>query len=508
MSVSSPSHAAGFSASTTQVGSARVGMHVGGSGRPLVLFHSLLADRGSWDRVAPVLAEQHRVIALDLPGFAGSDFVDGGLEAVADRVAAALGQLELGEQPILMGNGYGGFVALMTAIRHPGLAHSLVLADCGAAFSEPGRAAFRGMSAAAGKGGLEAIADVAMRRLFAPAYQAEHPDLIAERKERFLAIDPRTFHAACAALASLDLRDQLAGVKVPALVVVGEMDEATPPPMSHRTRRRASGRASGRAAGLRPCAAAAGAATLRRDGRGVHRPQVRGCRLKDAHSTEVPLMGIVLYGYWRSLATFRVRAALNLKKLEYTETIVDLAAGEQHEPAFAAINPQHVLPVLEHEGLRLVQSLAIVEYLDERWPSIPLLPADAAGRARVRALAQIASADVHPLIVPRVRQRLAQKHGVDADGQLDWARHWLDRGTAAIEARLREGDTAGPYAHGERVTLADLALVSHVIGARLFGADLVAAPRLQAVADHCLALPEFATAHPLRQPGAPAMGTD
>ena len=107
-----------------------------------------------------------------------------------------------------------------------------MLADCGAKFSEPGRAAFLGMSAAAAKGGLGLIADVAMRRLFAPSYQALHPELIARRKARFLELDLQTFHNACQALAGLDLLDQLASVKVPALVLVGEMDEATPPAMS------------------------------------------------------------------------------------------------------------------------------------------------------------------------------------------------------------------------------------------------------------------------------------
>jgi 3-oxoadipate enol-lactonase len=120
----------------------------------------------------------------------------------------------------------------MALIRHPELASRVVLADCGAAFSEPGRAAFRGMSAGVEKGGLAAIADVAMRRLFAPAYQAEHPELVAERRERFLAMSTRTFHAAAAGLAALDLRPHLAGMKRPALVLVGEFDEATPPPMS------------------------------------------------------------------------------------------------------------------------------------------------------------------------------------------------------------------------------------------------------------------------------------
>lgn len=214
------------------LGAARMTMQIGGNGRPLVLFHSLLADRTSFDLVAAPLAATHQVVALNLPGFGGSDFVASGLEAVADRIAATLEALQLSAKPIFLGNGYGGFIALLTAMRHPGLAERLVLADCGAAFSEPGRAAFRGMSVAADKGGLAAVADVAMRRLFAPEYQALHPQLIADRKERFLAIDPRTFHSACSALAALDLRPQLASVRVPVLVLVGELDEATPPPMS------------------------------------------------------------------------------------------------------------------------------------------------------------------------------------------------------------------------------------------------------------------------------------
>jgi 3-oxoadipate enol-lactonase len=158
--------------------------------------------------------------------------VAGGLEAVADRTADAIRGLRLEQAPILLGNGYGGFVALLTAIRHPAVAARLVLADCGAAFSEAGRQAFRNMSAAASAKGLAAISDVAMRRLFAPAFQQAHPELVEQRRARFLAVHPETFHAACAALASLDLRAQAAGVKLPALVLAGEQDEATPPEMA------------------------------------------------------------------------------------------------------------------------------------------------------------------------------------------------------------------------------------------------------------------------------------
>jgi len=134
---------------------------------------------------------------------------------------------------IVLGNGYGGFVALQMAIRHPKIATKLVLADCGAAFSEPGREAFRNMATASMAKGLSAITDVAMRRLFAPEFQAAHPDLMQDRREAFLRTDPKVFRAACDALAALDLRPELGKVRVPALVLVGEHDEATPPPMSH-----------------------------------------------------------------------------------------------------------------------------------------------------------------------------------------------------------------------------------------------------------------------------------
>ena len=221
-----------FTEMRLQVDGGTVGARSSGAGAPMVLFHSLLADDTSFDRIAPTLARTHKLVILHLPGFGASDRIDGGLEAVADRVAAAIRAMDLEQPPIFLGNGYGGFVALMTAIRHPGIASKLVLADCGAAFSEPGRAAFRGMSAGAKEKGLAGIADVAMRRLFAPEYQADHPELIQERRERFIAVDPQTFHNACAALASLDLRPSLASVTVPVLVLVGELDEATPPAMS------------------------------------------------------------------------------------------------------------------------------------------------------------------------------------------------------------------------------------------------------------------------------------
>ena len=232
MQTSTDKLASEFHDVNVSVGGKRLGARIGGSGMPIVLFHSLLADQSSFDPVARLLAKTHQVVMLNLPGFGASESVGSSLETIADHIAGAIEALGLKQNPILLGNGYGGFVALVTAIRHPGLASRLVLADCGAVFSEPGRAAFRGMSAAAKEKGLGAIADVAMRRLFAPEFQQANPALIEDRKKRFLAVDAQTFHGACDALATLDIRDQLKSVKVPVLVLVGEQDEATPPPMS------------------------------------------------------------------------------------------------------------------------------------------------------------------------------------------------------------------------------------------------------------------------------------
>ncbi|HEX2726392.1 MAG TPA: glutathione S-transferase N-terminal domain-containing protein, partial [Beijerinckiaceae bacterium] len=133
-----------------------------------------------------------------------------------------------------------------------------------------------------------------------------------------------------------------------------------------------------------------------------------------------------LFGYWRSLATLRVRIALNLKGLAAEETMIDLMAGQQRAPDYRAVNPQMVLPALiDGDGPALFQSLAILEYLDERHPQPPLLPADARGRARVRGLAQIVACDTHPLIVPRIREYLAEQFGLDEAQRLGWIRHWI-----------------------------------------------------------------------------------
>ncbi len=202
-----------------------------GAGPKLALFHSLLADRSSFDGVADALAERFAIMIPALPGFPGSPATDGALETVADRMADALLEFAEGGDVMLLGNGYGGFVALQLVIRHPGLVSRLVLADAGACFDEPGREAFRRMARGAA-GGLEVIADIAMRRLFSPEFHTDNPGLVAERRAAFLASDAETVIRACHALADMDLRPALGGVTLPVLALVGEKDEATPPVMS------------------------------------------------------------------------------------------------------------------------------------------------------------------------------------------------------------------------------------------------------------------------------------
>ena len=208
-----------------------VSVSITGEGPPLWLFHSLLADRDSFAAVRDPLAARFAVHLPELPGFGASSPVPGGLAAVADRMAEALRDRG-GEAPTVLGNGYGGFVALQMAIRHPGLVRRLVLADSGACFSEPGRQAFLAMAAGVEAGGPAKIADVAMRRLFAPEFQEANPDLMRERRNAFLRTDPAVLVAACRALATLDVRTEVGDVRIPVLVLVGEQDEATPPAMS------------------------------------------------------------------------------------------------------------------------------------------------------------------------------------------------------------------------------------------------------------------------------------
>jgi len=214
---------------------------------------------------------------------------------------------------------------------------------------------------------------------------------------------------------------------------------------------------------------------------------------------------IRMYGFWRSAAAFRVRMSMNLKGIAFEETMIDLDAGEQHDPSYVAINPQAVVPsVFLADGSCLTQSLAVLEYLEEAHPEPALLPADALGRARVRGLALIWAADHHPLIPPRVRGYLRDVLGVDEAGRLAWVRHWFAEGLRIGEARLAADTATGRFCHGDRLSIADLCLTSHVMGARGFQVEMAPYPTINRIVEACCAIDAIARALPLRQPGAPA----
>lgn len=214
---------------------------------------------------------------------------------------------------------------------------------------------------------------------------------------------------------------------------------------------------------------------------------------------------IKMYGFWRSAAAFRVRIALNLKRLAFEEEMIDLDAGEQNLPAYRAVNPQEVVPSVIIDGAPpMYELLAIIEYLDEIYRDPPLLPVDAPGRARVRALSLIWAADHHPLIVPRVRRYLAETVGLDEAGRTAWIRHWFSEGLRIGEARLAGEPATGTFCHGDTPSMADLCLMSQAMGARGFGIDLARYPTIARIVEACLTREAFARALPLRQKGAPA----
>jgi maleylacetoacetate isomerase len=214
-----------------------------------------------------------------------------------------------------------------------------------------------------------------------------------------------------------------------------------------------------------------------------------------------------LYSFWRSLATFRVRIALNLKGLSPEVVNVDLIKGDQCKPDYCSVNPQMVIPALvEDDGRILFQSLAILEYLDEIRPEPPLLPKDPFGRARVRGLALIVACDAHPLVVPRVRNYLEHELMLDEPTRLKWIRHWSNQALTALETHLGRGRETGRYCHGDQITMADICVVTHATGAKLFEVDLKPYPTVSRIVDECLKFDAFARAHPLKQPGAPVGG--
>jgi len=211
-----------------------------------------------------------------------------------------------------------------------------------------------------------------------------------------------------------------------------------------------------------------------------------------------------LYNYFRSSASFRVRIALNLKGLPYEYAAVHLTkgGGQQFAPEFRAINPDALIPVLDDEGQRLTQSLAIIEYLEETHPEPPLLPTAPLERAYVRAIALGIACEIHPLNNLRVLRYLVRDMKV-TDGQKDaWYRHWVQEGLAAVEARLVAENRCGRYALGSRVTLADVVIVPQIFNAKRFDCRLDHVPTVMRIFEHCMELPAFIDAQPARQPDA------
>ena len=204
-----------------------------GQGRDLVLLHSLLTDRHAFDPVLPALAAKHRVTLINLPGFHGSQPAMLALmEAYVAAIEDGFQEFGVANDSVLIGNGFGGTVALAFALAHPERISKLLLSDAAACFPPEGRKAFELMAQKVAAGGLGSIAEIAAKRVFSPAYLATHPEAIEERKQVLLEIEPRAFRAACKILQETDLVPLLHRLQVPTLVVCGEFDQATPPPLN------------------------------------------------------------------------------------------------------------------------------------------------------------------------------------------------------------------------------------------------------------------------------------
>ncbi len=212
------------------------------------------------------------------------------------------------------------------------------------------------------------------------------------------------------------------------------------------------------------------------------------------------MSGAILYDYWRSSASYRVRIALNLCAVEFESVSVDLVKGDQSAPDHLARNPQGFVPVLEIDGLRLTQSLAIIEYLQDT-RGYPVMPEDAAGRARVRALSHVIAMETHPVCNPSVVGEVIKRAGASGDDanalRVDWMKYFIAKGLAAFEALL-DNPRTGEFCHGDTPGLADICLVPQVYNAKRWGADISALKRIAAICEHCEALDAFAAAHPDR----------
>jgi maleylpyruvate isomerase len=209
-----------------------------------------------------------------------------------------------------------------------------------------------------------------------------------------------------------------------------------------------------------------------------------------------------LYTYFRSSAAYRVRIALNLKGLGYDAVPVHLlrGGGEQLQDDYRKINPSGLVPAFQDDWITLTQSMAILEYLEDEYPEVPLLPKDAAGRARVRELAQIVACDIHPVNNLRVLRYLKHELGLSDEVKAEWYRHWLTEGLAVMETLLARDPSAGPLCHGYLPTIADCLLVPQVYNALRHGIDVSVYPNIARIYAACAKLPAFIAAHPDNQP--------
>lgn len=212
-----------------------------------------------------------------------------------------------------------------------------------------------------------------------------------------------------------------------------------------------------------------------------------------------------LFTFYLSGASYRVRIALNLKGIDYEPCFLVLGQGSEdlNDPEYRKLNPQGVVPTLVDGDIVLNQSMAIIEYLEETHPIPPLLPADPAGRARVRAIAGTIACDIHPLIVLRVVAYLDDTLELPADDKKSWLQFWNIRGLNAVEAMLADGSGTGDFCHGDTPTMADALLVPQVVTAQRFGVDTTQFPEITRIYDHCMAEDAFQKAAPENQPDAP-----
>ena len=210
---------------------------------------------------------------------------------------------------------------------------------------------------------------------------------------------------------------------------------------------------------------------------------------------------LTLHNYFRSSAAYRVRIAMNLKGLDYDYVPVHLTrdGGMQFKEPYKSLNPQQLVPLLDDDGFQISQSLAIIEYLDEKFPNTRLLPKSPEGRARVRQIALAISCDIHPLQNLRVLKYLTGTLGASEESKTQWIHHWLSEGLAALEADLSRAPTRGRFCFGDSPSMADCTLVPQMFSAARFNVDTVPYPTLRAIYEACEAIPAVAAAHPSRQ---------